>query len=490
MLASSIRSELLRRKKLLAVAIVAAGGFVAPDVHASTWTVNSCADTNSGSLAGKSGTLKFAAQNAGNGDTVDLSQLPGTYGCSTITLKTGAVEFAQNSLTLKGIASSPIAITGKYCNPFPSCTTEPDRIIKHTGTGTLDIYGVSLQKGYLTTSGSTTLTGGCVYSSGNVILDHSIVGECKLAADSGSAYGGGLFVVGSLSLVSSAVSDNTAEANTGFGLGGGMFVEGLTDVRYSSVQYNVAKATGANPHGFGGGIVTDGNLYLLGSTIAGNSADLDFGGISVNQLFSGTKTVTVKNSTISGNSAGSLVGGIFTTAHIVNLDNSTIAFNTAAIDRTGAFPNFEYYAPGVSISTNAANVSVTMQSMLIANNTAGASEYDLSAANDTGASTITFSGANNIVRATFVSAPTGTYTKLVCPLLGPLRDNGGPVPTHALLSHSPGIDQGNNVLGLGFDQRGSPYARVSGASADMGAYEVQQGDVRFNSGFETCPTLF
>ncbi|MEZ6086558.1 MAG: choice-of-anchor Q domain-containing protein [Pirellulaceae bacterium] len=31
-------------------------------------------------------------------------------------------------------------------------------------------------------------------------------------------------------------------------------------------------------------------------------------------------------------------------------------------------------------------------------------------------------------------------------LLGPLADNGGPTPTHALLTGSPAIDAGNNTL--------------------------------------------
>ncbi|MHB8448562.1 MAG: choice-of-anchor Q domain-containing protein, partial [Rudaea sp.] len=132
---------------------------------------------------------------------------------------------------------------------------------------------------------------------------------------------------------------------------------------------------------------------------------------------------------------------------------------------------------------------------LIANNTYGSIEYDLSVPKRA-STTVTFSGANNLVRATFAAVPAGTI-KISCPLLGPLRNNGGLTQTHALLSHSPGIDQGNDVTlnpGTGkpypYDQRGSPYARVSGSAADIGAYEVQQADVIFNNGFDGCPTLF
>ena len=85
-----------------------------------------------------------------------------------------------------------------------------------------------------------------------------------------------------------------------------------------------------------------------------------------------------------------------------------------------------------------------------------------------------------------------------CPLLGMLRNNGGPTNTHALLSKSPAIDNGNYVFGGpgSFEQRGSAavngstdYVRVSGITmkADIGAYEVQQDDIVFNADFEGCP---
>ena len=65
-----------------------------------------------------------------------------------------------------------------------------------------------------------------------------------------------------------------------------------------------------------------------------------------------------------------------------------------------------------------------------------------------------------------------------------LENNGGPTMTLALNANSPAIDTGNNIAGLVADQRG--YARVSGANADIGAYELQSGggDEIFGNGFE------
>ena len=67
------------------------------------------------------------------------------------------------------------------------------------------------------------------------------------------------------------------------------------------------------------------------------------------------------------------------------------------------------------------------------------------------------------------------------PHLGPLQNNGGPTMTHALLSHSPAIDNGNPNFDpntftppLLYDQRGSRFRRVVNGCVDIGAYELQR----------------
>lgn len=70
------------------------------------------------------------------------------------------------------------------------------------------------------------------------------------------------------------------------------------------------------------------------------------------------------------------------------------------------------------------------------------------------------------------------------PGLKPLADNGGVTLTHALRSTSPAIEAGNNVTGVPFDQRGSGFARVSGANADIGAVEFDLDDLVFANGFD------
>ena len=70
------------------------------------------------------------------------------------------------------------------------------------------------------------------------------------------------------------------------------------------------------------------------------------------------------------------------------------------------------------------------------------------------------------------------------PMLDSLADNGGPTPTHALLTLSPAIDAGDPDAEAGvddvplYDQRGLPFGRVADGDTDgtpridIGAYEV------------------
>ncbi|HKI69986.1 MAG TPA: choice-of-anchor Q domain-containing protein, partial [Verrucomicrobiae bacterium] len=73
----------------------------------------------------------------------------------------------------------------------------------------------------------------------------------------------------------------------------------------------------------------------------------------------------------------------------------------------------------------------------------------------------------------------GSEVSPIDPLIGPLRINGGTMPTHALLPGSPAIDQGNS-FGVETDERGDsrPYdfnfvPDAPGADgSDIGAFEL------------------
>ena len=73
-------------------------------------------------------------------------------------------------------------------------------------------------------------------------------------------------------------------------------------------------------------------------------------------------------------------------------------------------------------------------------------------------------------------------------MLQPLTtDDGGTRAVHPLGAGSAAIDAGANPDSLGCDQRGYPYRRVYGSSADIGAYEFQGEKHLFADNFDGSP---
>jgi hypothetical protein len=445
---------------------------------ATTWTVNTCSEGTSGS--GTTGSLRFAIANAASGDTIDLTGLA----CSSISLQTGALAISQDSLTLNGPGVDHLSITGRY-----NGAVEHDRIVSHSGNGTLGINNLSLGFGYVYNAAGNS-NGGCIYSSGNVSLSHVTVYGCAAKAASGRwAQGGAVFAMGQLSMDQSTLDSNLAIGSAGSNArGGGAFVVGAFYSNHSTINNNMAGSAATGTNGYGGGLNLGGSVTIMGSTISANWSGKNHGGVDIFSWDPSAQTVIIANSTISGNHSENVIGGLYSNAGTMTLQNSTIAFNSASNARYGTAAPFSYYAPGISLAGVGGAMSVTLQSTLMVNNTyASGAEYDLSTA---GRDTFTFAGGNNLVRVTHTGVSADTSS---CPLLGPLRDNGGLTQTHALLSRSPGIDAGSNAVvdpmtsaPYANDQRGSPFGRVSGSSADIGAYEVDQADVVFNSSFDGC----
>ncbi len=447
----------------LAACIAAIFTLAAPAALAGT--VTNCMDAGPGSLRAVVGA-------AVEGETIDMTGLL----CSTISLQTGAITILQNNLNLNGPGANNLSISGKYVT-----TIENDRIFTHQGTGILHVQNLSIVYGSLSSSSVNTY-GGCIYSKGSVILSHVNVYVCSAHATGHVARGGAIFTADALTAIYSNIVQN--DANGGFGQGGGAFVGGNFSAKYSTIGNNTATG-GYSPYittASGGGLYLGGSVTITGSTISGNHSFNREGGIHIASTAPASHSAVITNSTISGNSAfriGGMSSNIATT-----LQNSTIAFNTA----TSASP----LSPGLVFNNlGGSSIAVNLQSSLLSNNTQDMSENDLSTIVGAGTS-ITISGANNLVRKSSVTLPPGTI-ELSCPVLGALRNNGGTTLTHALSSRSPAIDAGNNnainpLSGLPFayDQRRSPYVRVSGAFADIGAYEVDQVDVIFNSSFEGC----
>jgi hypothetical protein len=374
-----------------------------------------------------------------SGDGVDLSALA----CSSITLTNGAIEIPQDNLRLLGPGAQALKIDGN----------NQDRVLHHSGSGTLELRGLMLVNGYshYTPPSETFGTGGCLRSAGRVLGDDVVLAGCKAQTSPYTCVGGGAFAL-DLELKNSIVSHNSCtsmlQTSAGGGLGAGILVLDRT-----TVSDNIAAAPSGYSLGGGfAGLLTE---TVTSSTVSGNRADRGGGA-----FFS---TMTLTNSTISGNSAFGKGGGLY--GIYLQMFNSTVAFNA---NTTSAAPA----AGGIYVIKRS-----ELESSIVSGNTQNSTPYDFG-----GVATLLV-GANNLIGVSTIIPPLDTITD--DPHLGPLQDNGGPTLTHALLPGSPAIDAGNNVADLADDQRGGGFARVSGASADIGAYETQAvGDRLFASGFD------
>ena len=221
------------------------------------------------------------------------------------------------------------------------------------------------------------------------------------------------------------------------------------------------------------------SLLLLRSSVTGNiveSSGLARGGGVAARADTGSArvTVTVVNSTVSGNrslgiasgggiDAISFTGGAWTTVH---LHNATVTANEAVGGDGGGIRGTR----GGGLSQTFIN---TRNSILFGNIATTGSDCNTTKA-------IATSGGYNIV-GDAASCPMGGAIAddlfAVDPNLGPLANNGGPTPTHAI-QVSPAVDAGDPAgcsdamdVALTVDQRGKP--RPDGSACDIGAFERQ-----------------
>ena len=212
---------------------------------------------------------------------------------------------------------------------------------------------------------------------------------------------------------------------------------------------------------FTGAISNSGNASIISSTITDNSGTAADGSFE-NGVIENSGTLQISNSTISENS----VPGILNRG-ILEISNSTIANNNRDSTTNNSGSNL-----GSEIINTGAGTAMITSSII-----SGNSQQDGNERNDlSGGFT---SGGNNLISdgsGGFVGGENGdivgTADNPLDPLLGEL-DNGGAIPTIALLENSPAIDAGSNPNGLATDQRGEGFDRTVGAGTDIGAFELQ-----------------
>src|SRR5262245_23422569 len=216
----------------------------------------------------------------------------------------------------------------------------------------------------------------------------------------------------------------------------------------------------------GAGIYNDhATLAVDKCTLSGNAAGFRGGGI-YNDGSNGSATLTVTNSTFSGNWAAAsggrgIGGGIYNEAGTLTVSNCTFSENGAYSSVAGGI----YNGGTVTIGNTIFKTGGLGGGNIVNNGAATSNGYNLSDDNGDGVLTAIGDQINTD------------------PMLGPLQDNGGPTFTHALSPGSPAIDAGKNFAVGTTDQRGSSFARTfddasiananGGDGTDIGAYEVQ-----------------
>ncbi len=309
----------------------------------------------------------------------------------TITLTTGELTISK-SIIISGPGAKVLAVSGNHLNRI-------FHIIPGTGN-TVTISGLTIKDGSTKADGSDFFGGGGVLvRNGTVNLtDCVITGNDATASGNPSGGGldneGGIVTINRCSITNNKVINNVA-SNGAFYLGGGVFSQGTGStmtITNSTISGNMAA-----PFGAGGGIAFVTATTLTNSTVFGNSANV---GGNIVRLGS---TLTFKNSII----AGGVLSGV----------------NGSGVDISGT----------------------------------GFSSQDFNLIQTTTGGTITGTTTNNI---------TG-----VSPNLLPLGDYGGHTTTLLPAPTSPVINAGDTALGIGpLDQRG--FGRVVGGRADIGSVET------------------
>ncbi len=415
------------------LAICAALSIAADAAVATPLTVTNCYDDS------RAGSLRTVIAGAVDGDTVDLSGLPGADPACTaskITLTQGQIP-VSGALTIVGPGQQQLAIDGADASAIFYSTD---------GNAALTLRDITVTNGH-----NPGQRGGCVDVAGAVTLDGAAVTGCTLDAHGSTGkyqplYAGAGIFASKVTLQNGArVAGNSLvkhDIDPGFAYGGGIAAVYLycTD---SSISGNVAVLASA-----AGAYVTNETSFAR-CTVDGNTASKYGGGLLTNAT-----TVTIEQSTFSHNGAAA-GGGIFT-KKALNIFNSTIAFNYAGAGR------------GAGIDSTQ---DISLQSVIVASDT-----------NQSGTPVDVFlasgkriNGAANLIMYTAATASTGVIVSTADPHLTPLGDHGGLTRTHALLATSAALDIGADPQHFANDQRGAPREVPSG-KPDIGAYERQASD--------------
>jgi predicted outer membrane repeat protein len=310
------------------------------------------------------------------------------------------------------------------------------RILFVNTGGNLTLQNLTLTNGLAGNPGGAVYVASSTFNATNVTIKDS----------TSTDEGGGLYANNAtVNLTNVTLQKNHANTN-----GGGIYNSNSTFV-LNNVSF-IENTADDN----GGGVYNTSSLTISNSTLSGNSA-VTGGGI---QNEGGTLTLT--NVTISGN--GSLGG-----AGISNSQGRGTLVNVTLTDNQGFFGGGGIY----QYSTAPSN-TLTLLNTLLSKNLADGS--DANCQNDVASTTLIASSGFNLSDDTTCTASLNKIGdkngSQYDPLLGALAENGGSTKTHLPQTSSPAINGGTTTGCPSTDQRN--ISRPQGSSCDVGAVEVAE----------------
>ncbi len=461
-----LRSEPASTTTLLRAVVTAnrAGGNAGGILNRGTMTLNQTLVSNNfaeNPSIGGGGIFNSPDASLTLNDSRVLNNIAEVDGPNTVS---GGGIYSEGALTLDNTVVDGNLADGR--NTLEDGIAQGGGVYAHAGTVNLVQSSVTNNEtiGTGARGGGIGLNSFAVDDAGSLIEQSVISFNQARGTGPGGGFGGGMFSGASvatptwqLTIQDSVISGNGVSDSTSIrdSSGGGL-----------SGSYRILRSTVANNQAEVGGGIGVAVCELINSTLAGNSATLDGGGVTLRDT---SDTLRIRSSTIVGNSAGRRGGGIF-----VGDDNGT--------------------PQGDAEIANSVSAGNTAQ-------TAGPD-----------CSGLVVSQGHNLVQSDDGCAFAGVASDQIDVLanLGPAQNNGGPTAGSSLgviagmstrepLEDSPLIDSGNaagcsdvDTVVLATDQIGRPRA-IDGpdvgtlATCDIGAVEYTAPvivDPIFANGFE------
>jgi hypothetical protein len=326
------------------------------DVGSGTFIMESgtiSGNTNTGSSTGGNNNKGGGGVYVGEGGTFTMDG--GTISGNTANYGNGGGVYSNGAFTMK---NASVVKDNKTTGTYTFTNGDGDEIAQgYDGGGVYIGDGGTIAMEGGTISGNTTDhgNGGGVYSKGAVtmkntcvIKDNKTTGTNTGTDGDGNAYvrgydGGGVYSKGAVTMNGGTISGNT----TDYGNGGGVYV-GSTYGEGKNVSGTFTMEGGTisgntTDHGYGGGVYCEGAVTMKNGVIKDNKTtgtetgyggdgstyvrSYNGGGVYI-QGMGEAVSVTIENSTISGNTVTGYGGGVYVYRGTGTIKNSEISDNT------------------------------------------------------------------------------------------------------------------------------------------------------------------